>query len=156
MLFMSDPNDVEASEDMFREGWHQVMILFDSNVYDEIDMFETVIYTFFRVLCVFIIIPLWLIVGALTVGWLWPPQVREYLFVQKETAISRSELEHQKLEQLKEIQEDLKVFKSDIIKELTSDRDEMARMRAEVETVQSDVLADLQQIKELMGSLLGE
>jgi hypothetical protein len=37
---------------------------------------------------------------------------------------------------------------------MAKDRDEMIRMKAEVETVQGEVYADLQQVKELMGSLL--
>jgi hypothetical protein len=32
----------------------------------------------------------------------------------------------------------------------------MVRMRNEIEVAQSEVLADLQQVKELIGSLLGE
>jgi hypothetical protein len=37
---------------------------------------------------------------------------------------------------------------------LQNDRDEIFRMKAEVDTVQSEVLADLQQVKELMNTLL--
>ena len=99
-------------------------------------------------------IPLWLAIGAATAGGLWPPQVREWLFVQRNTVVSRSELEHQKLDQLKCIQTDLKALKVEIMREMAKDRDEMIRMKAEVETVQGEVFADLQQVKELMASLL--
>ena len=37
---------------------------------------------------------------------------------------------------------------------MASDRDEMIRMKAEVETMQGEVFADLVQVKELMDSLL--
>lgn len=147
---------VDLSTDFFREAWHQVMLLFDANLYDEIDLFEALIYNVFRFLCLFIIIPLWLCAGIITAGWLWPPQVREYLFVQSETTTSRAELEKKKIEQLQVIQDDLKTLKQDIKHEMSSDRDEVLRMRNEIETVQSELLADLQQVKELMGSLLGE
>jgi hypothetical protein len=134
---------VEGSADYFREAWHQVLLLFDDNLYDEVDWIEAVVYNVFRVVCVFFVIPLWILVGAITAGWLWPPQVREYLFVQKETVVSRAELERHKL-------------KHDIKHEMEGDRDEMLRMRTEVETIQSEVLGDLQQVKELMSTLLGE
>ena len=82
--------------------------------------------------------------------------MREYLFVQKETVVSRAELERHKLQQLMSIQEGLKKLKHDIKHEMEGDRDEMLRMRTEVETIQSEVLGDLQQVKELMSTLLGE
>jgi Ion transport protein/Ankyrin repeats (many copies) len=152
----ADDSSVEGSSDYFREAWHQVLLLFDDNLYDEVDWIEAVVYNVFRVVCVFFVIPLWILVGALTAGWLWPPQVREYLFVQKETVVSRAELERHKLQQLMAIQEGLKKLKHDIKHEMEGDRDEMLRMRTEVETIQSEVLGDLQQVKELMSTLLGE
>jgi DNA repair exonuclease SbcCD ATPase subunit len=84
---------------------------------------------------------------------LWPPQVREYLFVQKETAISRAELDRQKLSQLKAINTDLKELKNDIMREMIHDRDEMMRLKADIEAVQGEVFADLLQVKEVMNSL---
>jgi hypothetical protein len=144
----------DASTEYFREAWQQVMVLFDSNLYDDIDWIETWVYNIFRIFSIFCVIPLWMALGFCTAGWLWPPQVREYLFVQKETAISRAELERQKLGQLKSIQADLKDLKVDIMREMAHDRDEMIRLKAEVETVQGEVFADLLQVKELMDSLL--
>jgi len=149
-----DGFDFEESNEFFREAWHQVMLLFDANLYDDIDWIETWVYNIFRIFSIFVIIPLWIALGACTAGWLWPPQVREWLFVQKETAISRAELERQKLGQLKSIQTDLKSLKNELMREMANDRDEMIRMKAEVETVQGEVYADLQQVKELMDSLL--
>jgi len=146
----------EMNGSYFREAWHQVWLLFDANLYDEIDWIEALVYNFFRVICIFLIIPLWLTAGLLTAGWLWPPQVRVYLFVQKGTTISRAERERKKLEQLKRIQDDLKHLRQEIKNEMESDRDEMSRMRTEVETIQSEVLGDLQQVRELMSSLLRE
>jgi hypothetical protein len=145
-----------ASSDYFRDAWHQVLLLFDANLYDEVDWIEAVVYNVFRVVCVFLVIPLWILAGALTAGWLWPPQVREYLFVQKEAVVSRAELERHKLQQLQEIQEGLRKLKVDMKHEMEGDRDEMLRMRTEVETIQSEVLGDLQQVRELMSTLLGE
>ena len=144
----------DKSTEYFREGWHQVMMLFDANLYDDVDWIETWVYNIFRIFCVFIVIPLWLALGFITAGWLWPPQVREWLFVQKETATSRSELERQKLEKLKAIQTDLKAMQSEIVREMGNDREDFVRMKAEVDTIQGEVLSDLSQVKELMSSLV--
>ena len=35
---------------------------------------------FLRLIAIYVVIPLWTFVGILTAGWLWPPQIREYLF----------------------------------------------------------------------------
>lgn len=149
--FISSYDD---STEFFREAWHQVMLLFDANLYEDIDWIEIWVYNIFRIFSIFCVIPVWVALGAVTAGSLWPPQVREWIFVQKETEISRAELERQKLSQLMAIQTDLKALKQDIMREMANDRDEMIRMKAEVEAVQGEVYADLQQVKELMGSLL--
>lgn len=143
---------------IMRETWKQIMVLFDSSLYEEVDLnpshIEFWCYLGFRLVTLVIVIPLWLIIGAATAGWLWPPQVREYLFVQKETAISRAELERQKLEQLQKIQIHMKSLKTDLQKEMAVDRGDMIRLKGEVEAVQSELLSDLQQVKELMTTLL--
>ena len=143
-----------GSPEYFREGWHQIMMLFDSDLYDDVDWIETWVYNIFRVFCIFVVIPLWLVIGFISAGWLWPPQVREYLFVQRETVASRSELERQKLEKLKAIESDLMGFKQDMMREMATDRDDMLEMKAEVDAIQSEVLADLMQVKELLNSFL--
>jgi len=153
-----DDEDSSPGTRYFREGWKQLMLLFDSNLYDDIDLtpgnIEFWCYLCFQVLAVIFFIPLWIIAGVVTCGWLWPPQVREWLLVQNETAISRADLEHKKLEQLKSISAELKSFKSDLGREMQSDRDDMVRLKLEVEAVQSEVLSDLMQVKELMQTLL--
>jgi len=153
-----DSVDHTATTVYFREGWKQLMMLFDSNLYDDIDLtpgnIEFWCYLCFQILAVIFFIPVWILAGILTAGWLWPPQVREFLLVQKETAISRAELEHKKLEQLKQISAELKSFKAELGREMQSDRDDMVRLKLEVEAVQSEVLSDLMQVKELMQTLL--
>jgi hypothetical protein len=146
-------DSIEAKQP-FREAWKSVMFLFDANLYEEIDWLEFFVYMLFRIFAVVFVIPLWLALGLVTAGWLWPPQVREFLFVQKETAVSRSELERRKLGKLTAIQTDLKSLKTHLMREMANDRDEMVRMKAEIEAVQSEVIADLHQVKDLMSSLI--
>jgi len=149
------PDLTPKSTDYFREGWQQVMTLFfDENLFDDVDLLETTVFNILRVICIIFVIPLWLALGFITAGWLWPPQVREYLFVQRETVTSRSELERKKLEKLKAIQTELRAMKQDLLREMADDREEMVRMKTEVDTIQSEVLAELMQVRELMTSLV--
>lgn len=147
-----------GSKDIFREAWKSIMLLFESNFYDDVDLspkkLEFWVYLCYQGFALFIIIPIWIIAGIGTFGMLWPPQVREFLFVQKETTVSRAEIERQKLDQLREIQGDIKALKTEIRKEMVGDREDMIRMKAEVEAVQGEVLADLQQVRELMTTIL--
>jgi hypothetical protein len=152
-------NDVypDSKREWFREAWISIIGLFEEIPYDETDLrpgnIEFWVTIFYKTLALFII-PFWLFIGFVSVGILWPPQVREWLFVQKETVESRSELERKKLEKLRIMETEMKNLKLEIRKEMQNDREDMFRMKAEVDTVQSEVLADLQQVKELMNTLL--
>ena len=144
-----------SSEEWFRDKWNSIMSMFEHDVYGEedirpIDFWYDVLNKTLAVL----VIPPWLILGFVTVGILWPPQVREWLFVQRETAASRAEIERRKLEQLQDIRRDTKQLKEELKMEMQDDREEMFRMKAEVDAVQEEVLADLQQVNALVTTLL--
>lgn len=146
------------SKDLFARAWENIMQLFDHQLYFELDLRPTHVdfWCFFlvRALALVFIVPLWIIIGIITVGILWPPQVRERLFAQRETTVSRADLEMQKLNQLKEIQTSIKTLKTEITREVTIDRDETARMKKQIESVQGKIASDLQQVRELLTTLL--
>lgn len=148
----------QTGKEFLRELWTQLMLLFNSNLYDDIDMrpssIEFWFYIFFRVMAVVFIIPIWLLLGLVTIGFLWPPQVREYLFVQTETRLTRAEREKQKLDQLKVIQTEMNTLKTEIKEEMAGDRDQLAVLKMDVDTIQSEIQSDLQQVRELMTTLL--
>ena len=100
------------------------------------------------------IIPLWCILGFVTVGLLWPPQIREMLFAQKEIVITRAELNRQKLDQLKAIETDMKDIKVDIRDEMDNGRTLVQKLKADIEIVQGEIYVDLIQIKEILESVL--
>jgi hypothetical protein len=87
-----------GSKDWFREAGAHIMLSFESNFYEDVDLHPSNKIEFWVYLCyegfaLFVIIPIiWLVLGMATAGvLLWPLQVREYLFVQKDTAVSRSD-----------------------------------------------------------------
>ncbi len=148
---------IYGSEEWFRDKWNSIMSTFEHDFYGAteedmrpIDFWYDVLIKTLAVL----VIPPWLILGFLTVGILWPPQVREWLFVQNETEASRAEIERRKLEQLQEIRRDTKLLKEELRMEMQHDRNDMFRMKAEVDAVQEEVLADLQQVNALVTTLL--
>jgi hypothetical protein len=155
-----DGDDDDENSEAFRHIWASVTGLFTESHYYEDEQrsmanVEFWVFAAYQAFALVVVIPIWLVLGFATVGLLWPPQVREYMLLQSETGqVSQQSRERQKLEQLKEIQGDIAQLKSDIQKEIAADRSDMARMKVDVENVQSEVLSDLQQIKELMTTLL--
>merc|ERR1719253_2421381 len=131
----------------FRNGWNSIMNLFDSQLYETYDVspssFEFWCYVLVRVAAVMIVIPVWLIAGVFTAATLWPPQIREYLFKQRKVAISRADISEQVTAQIQELKDEMK-----------SDRREFSQVKAEVQAVQAEVMADLLQVKEIMVTLL--
>lgn len=145
-----------VSPDMSRNVWKAIIGLFEPNHYD-VEMSPGNLAFWFNLIfqgIAVVIILVWIVLGFVSVGILWPPQVREYLFAQQETKVSRAEIERAKLGQLREIQAEMKALRRDIRTEMSSDREDMMRMKNEVESIQIDVLSDLQQVKELMTTLL--
>jgi len=153
-----DHHAKRSNKEYFYEGWKSIVELFDQSSFSDVELnphhIEFWCYLIYQGAALIFVIPFWILAGLLTAGWLWPPQVREFMFVQKETAISRADVEKQKLEQLKKIQTDIRTLKLDLKKEMEHDRSEMQRMRNEVEAIQNEVMSDLQQVRELMTTLL--
>jgi len=147
----SSSGDIELddTQEWFREKWNSIMSTFEHDAYCTADEDIRPIdfwYDGLNKTLAVLVIPPWLILGFVTVGILWPPQVREWLFVQKDTVASRAEIERRKIEQLQDIQRDTKLLKDEVRAEMQHDREEMFRMKAEVDAVQEEVLSDLQQV----------
>ena len=144
--------------DGFRNAWKGLMNLFDPNLYESYDVspssFEFWCFILVRFVAVVFVIPVWLLVGLASAGWLWPPQVREYLLKQKKVAISRADMAEQVTAQMTELQDEIWKLRAEVSAEMKHDRKEFLQVKAEVEAVQAEVMADLLQVKEIMVTLL--
>ena len=141
----------------FRSGWASVMSLFDPNLFKDNEVpplsFDFFIYSFLRLLAAFIIIPLWIIVGIVSAGWLWPPQVREFIFAQSRAVVSRADIAAGVKAEVENLKIELKGLRSELKQSLKKDRKEMVDAKVELETVQEDVLADVRQVSEILTTL---
>lgn len=157
-----EPIPIDDSEkmsgDRFRSGWSSIMNLFDPNLYETYDVnpssFEFWCYILVRFAAVVFVIPVWLMLGLCTAGWLWPPQVREFILKQKKVAISRADMAEQVTAQINDLKNEIKKLRVEMKGEMKNDRKEFAQVKAEVEAVQAEVMADLLQVKEIMVTLL--
>ena len=80
-----DPNHPQQQQqhrekiDVFSVGWKSLMDMFDD---DEVNQ-GGAMGVFIKLIVALILIPTWLVLGVLSAGWLWPPQVRKGIFVQR-------------------------------------------------------------------------
>ena len=141
----------------FRSGWAFICSLFDSNLFKDNDIsplsVDFFIYSFLRFLAVFLIVPVWLILGLVTAGWLWPPQVREFIFAQSRAVVTRADIAAGVKEEVDNLKSELKSLRSELKHSLKKDRKEMTDAKSELEFAQDDVLADARQVREIITSL---
>eukprot|EP00978_Attheya_sp_CCMP212_P014039 scaffold35622_cov47-Attheya_sp.AAC.4 len=138
------------------DAWKNLFSLFESR--EELGVsiweFDFWLLMFFRLLAVFVLVPLWLAVGLVTAGWLWPPQVRQFLFVQRKTAMSRAEMAKMVSKQIDELKDELKGLRFELRGDVKTDRTDLIAMKTQIDTVQSSFINDMDSIREIMTTLL--
>ena len=101
-----------------------------------------------------IIISVWFVLGLATMGLLWPAQIRQKLLCQTKTELLMADMAEDSQAEMKKLRHDLRHLKTVVLTEKRNDRIEVAKIRKEVEAVQNEVIADLQQVKEIMSTVL--
>ena len=100
------------------------------------------------------LIPFWLLLGILSAGWLWPPQVREGLFVQK---VSMAEDEEDKneawVEEVGDLRGDLGAARERMVAQFLRERSDVRALRDRVRDVKGELKEELKNIKGVMTSL---
>jgi Ion transport protein len=135
-----------------KELWKQVMDLFEDEIDDSIFSVEFLTYTFLRVMAAVFIIPLWLILGAFTVGWLWPPQVREAVFTSTVLAhSSESEKEDElRITQVAKLQQEVIVLREELLQELAMHRTQVVHMKSQLAERKTEIANEMKHIKRLV------
>lgn len=130
--------------------------LFDilSDEFDRNGLIDVFIISFLRFFIIVVIIPLWILAGIATVGILWPPQVREFLWGQKRISISKSRLRNQLITDMAQLTSEMVNLKQDFKDNLDSDEKEIQALKIEVKKISNDILAELVQVREIMTTML--
>lgn len=137
-----------------KQAWKQLMELYDDEIDDGMITFDFWAYTLLRVLGA-ILIPLWILVGALTFGWLWPPQVREAVFTSTVFA-STTDLakeDEQRRTQIAMLQLEVSELKENILQELAMDRTHVMQLRSQVAERRTEIANEMRDIKRLVALL---
>jgi hypothetical protein len=139
-----------------KDTWRQLTnILFDDDgIEDGVMTFDFWAYLMLRV-AAGVLIPLWLLVGLVTCGWLWPPQVRESLMGSRIFAHTTDLAKEDELRrsQVALLSQEVFQLKEDILLELASDRTHLMQLRAQVAERRAEISSEMRDIKRLVALL---
>mmetsp|Transcript_48503 Transcript_48503/g.58525 ORF Transcript_48503/g.58525 Transcript_48503/m.58525 type:complete len:819 (-) Transcript_48503:67-2523(-) len=150
-----DGSTVDLSEgDVFgRSGWKHLIELYDDEDLSPVS-FEFWCYLVARVVTGVFIIPSWFLVGVLSAGWLWPPQMREYFLKQQASKHMHGDtLAEKRLFQLMEISNGVRNIQDEMKVEMNSDRQEVEDMKRQLVQMKSEVVSEMREIKDIMTTL---
>ena len=133
--------------------WKKLIECFDPGVEDGMGM---VLYAPLRIFVSMFLIPFWLLMGILSAGWLWPPQIREGLFVQKvsveDTHGELNEIQ-KRVEEVETLMNNLNTLKEGFFRETNTDRKDMIRLKNQVRSIKKELKNEMKKIKGVMTSL---
>jgi len=148
-------NQISATVAAEAEFWKRLMDLFTDDIDENIMSLEFWIYNFLRFMAAVFIIPMWVLLGVVTAGWLWPPQLREMIFtssVSKHSSESQFEDELRKT-QVMNLQREVSDLKEDMANELRSDRIHVVQMKSMVTDSRTEIGNEMKHIKRIMTML---
>jgi hypothetical protein len=143
------------SEKVGKDLWARCTELFDDEVEAGVFSVDFVLYTITRIIVAVFVIPLWLLLGVVSLGWLWPPQVRESVFtsaVFKHSSDSMKEDEMRRT-QIKLLQEEVVALKDELLQELALDRTQIVQMKSHAAERKIDIAHEMKDIKKIVAIL---
>ncbi|GAX19398.1 hypothetical protein FisN_4Lh378 [Fistulifera solaris] len=138
-----------------KDLWKQITELFEDEVEEGYFSFDFLAYTLLRVVAAVFIIPLWILLGLLTMGWFWPPQIREAVFtsvISKHSSDIEMEDELRKT-QVKKLEEEVNGLKYELLQELALDRTQVMQMKSLVAEKKHEIVSEMNEIKKLVAVL---
>ncbi|KAL7556480.1 hypothetical protein ACA910_003113 [Epithemia clementina (nom. ined.)] len=148
-----DSNEVREAT-FGKQLWNQIWELFEEEVDEGILSVDFLAYFFLRVLAC-VIIPMWILIGFLTFGWMWPPQVREFIFTSTVSAHSSDIAMEDDLRktQVANLQQEVSILKEDLLQELAMDRTQVVQIKSQVAERKQEIATEMRQIKRLVTML---
>jgi hypothetical protein len=148
-------NGGRSDQQFGKQLWKQAMELFEDEVEDGVFSIDFLLYTLLRIVVAVFVLPLWLLLGVLTLGWCWPPQVREAVFtstVFKHSSDTEKEDELRKT-QVKKLQAEVLGLKDELLQELALDRTQVVQMKSHVAERKLEISNEMKDIKKIVAIL---
>ena len=164
MISSNDPNNDGSTRASVKDSyaynmWNQVIELFDKDgPYLTVDTGSLAFFclNFLRFISIILVIPVWLLLGVISFGLLWPPQVRQKLLRQRISIESRSatvKAEKQK-DHLEAVQRSMAEARQELTTTLTRQKEQVESMKNELAILHSDMMSEMQHVKDTLESLL--
>lgn len=140
---------------MMAELWKKFMYLFEDDVDDHgVFSVEFIIYSLLRFCSACLIIPLWLILGAVTFGLLWPPQVRETLLTSRLTMRSeKAEEDRDRMQRVSSLRQDVSNFHDEVVNDIDKGRDEIDTIKVLLDGARTEISMEMDSVKEIVTEL---
>ena len=150
---MKKEDKVEISWE--RIVWTKLIDCFDPEV-DSAGHMGMILYVPLRIFISMFLIPFWLLLGVLSAGWFWAPQVREGLFVQKvsvpEDTGELKEIQ-MRIDEVALIRKDLKTVQDGLVSEFVQDRKDISSLKEQIRDARRELKGELKAVKAVMTSL---
>jgi len=133
--------------------WKKLIECFDPEV--NMLMNSMMLIAPLRLFVAMFLIPFWLLLGIMSAGWLWPPQVREGLFVQAVSVpdeYAGKEME-KRIEEVTLLKKDLKIVQVQLVDQFVNDRKDVSALRNQVKDIKKELKKEMKNIKMVMTSL---
>jgi hypothetical protein len=153
--FGDDQDTGRMGQQFGQKLWAQTMELFEDDVEEGIFSLDFFLYSMLRFLVAVFVIPFWLFLGLLTLGWCWPPQIRERVFIStvfKHSSDSEKEDELRRT-QVKVLQEEVTGLKDELLQELALDRTQVVQMKSQVAERKLEISNEMKEIKKIVAIL---
>ena len=137
------------------ELWKKFMYLFDDDIDEhEETLMNMMIYIVLRVFTACVIIPLWIIIGFISFGMLWPPQIREKLLTSQMTSRTEKEsAERTRLDQVSRLKEDVTSFQEEVRVDMEKGRDDLYIVKAVLDSTKTEIHEEMDNVKEIVTEL---
>lgn len=135
--------------------WKNLMDIYEDDVNATTLSFEYFIVSVVRLLAFVFVIPAWILLGLITLGWFWPPQIREYIFT---SAIAKHSSETAKEEELRSVQivnikAELVAMGEELRFELAQDRTQIVQTKSLVAERKMAINAEMKNIQRIVAML---
>jgi len=148
--FTNENNEGEKKSEFGRETWDSLINLFQDQGLGFLSL-NFFAYLLIRAATIIFIVFIWLPLGLATAGWLWAPQVREYLLHQKTTESSHQN-EAQEVEKnmnaIAGAQTQIKKLQDELVSDNAADRKQMIMVKATLLDMREEIMEEMDSIRE--------
>lgn len=144
-----DTEEKENFQTKSRAVFAVLISILKDKLEEDVNAFEYCLFLSFRVVVIIFIFPIWFALGLVTAGLLWPPQVREWLFIMREGGGKEQRLINKVENDITQAKNSIADFKSRMIEDLAVSRSVQKKACIEVKDVRETFVHDLSELRQL-------